>query len=90
MLHFRWMRKTEKAIGNVTYELTEKVKASRKFSRSLFVVKDIKSGEFFTRENIRSIRPGYGLNPKHYKDIIGKRANTNLGVGTPLNYNYII
>lgn len=78
------IRNAEKAIGKVTYELTEKVKASRKFSRSLFVVKDIKAGAIITEENIRSIRPGYGLHPKHYIEILGKKATKSLKKGTPL------
>ena len=78
------VRQAEKAVGKVTYELTEKVKASRKFSRSLFVVKDIKAGEAFTEENVRSIRPGYGLHPKFLKEVIGKKAKEDLEKGTPL------
>jgi len=83
------VRQAEKAVGKVSYELTEKVKASRKFARSLFVVKDIKAGETFTEENVRSIRPGYGLHPKYLKKILGKTANENLGKGTPLNWQHI-
>ena len=79
------VRSAEKAVGNVTYELTDKVKASRKFARSLFVVKDIKAGEKFTEENVRSIRPGYGLHPKYLKELIGKTATVDFKKGTPLN-----
>ena len=50
------------------------MKKSREFSRSLFVVKDIKAGEIFTEENARLIRPGYGLHPKYLKEILGKKA----------------
>lgn len=82
------VRQAEKAVGNVTYELTEKVKASRKFARSLFVVKDIKAGEKFTEDNVRSIRPGYGLHPKYLKELIGKTATVDLLKGTPLKNNY--
>ena len=71
-------RETEKSLAEVSYELTEKMKKSREVSRSLFVVKDIKAGEIFTEENIRSIRPGYGLPPKYLKDILGKRAKIDI------------
>lgn len=83
------VRQAEKAVGKVSYELTEKVKASRKFSRSLFVVKDIKAGEKFTEENVRSIRPGYGLHPKYLKEILGKNAKEYIEKGTPLNWQHI-
>jgi pseudaminic acid synthase len=79
------IRQAEKAVGKVSYELTEKVKASRKFSRSLFVVKDIKAGEQITEENVRSIRPGYGMHPKYFKEVIGEIAKENLEKGTPLS-----
>lgn len=72
------------ALGKVTYELSESEKKSLTFRRSLYVVKDIKKGEIFTYENIRSIRPGYGLHPKFYDTIIGKVANKDLKFGTPL------
>lgn len=82
-------RQAEKAVGEVSYELTEKVKTSRKFSRSLFVVKDIKKGEIFTVENVRSIRPGFGLHPKYLKEVLGKKAKTYLEKGVPLNINFL-
>ena len=78
------IREVEKSLGKVTYDLTEKQKKSRTFSRSLFVVKDIKKGEMFTEENVRSIRPGYGLHPKYLSDVLGKKANINLKKGTPI------
>ncbi|MDD4438223.1 MAG: pseudaminic acid synthase [Tissierellia bacterium] len=80
------VRQAEKAVGKVTYELTEKVKVSRKFSRSLFVVKDIKAGEPFTEENVRSIRPGYGLHPKCLKEILGRKADRNIAKGEPIEF----
>jgi pseudaminic acid synthase len=83
------VRQAEQAVGKVSYELTEKVKASRKFARSLFVVKDIKKGEKFTEENVRSIRPGYGLHPKHFKEILGKTTKENIEKGTPLDWQHI-
>jgi pseudaminic acid synthase len=83
------VREVEKALGEVSYELTEKMKKSRELSRSLFVVKDIKAGETFTEENIRSIRPGYGLPPKYLKDILGKRATQDIKKGTPLKWGVV-
>jgi len=83
------VREVEKALGEVSYDLTEKMKKSRKFSRSLFVVKDIKAGETFTEENVRSIRPGYGLPPKYYDVILGKKVKTDIKKGSPLTWELI-
>ena len=83
------VREVEKALGEVSYDLTEKMKKSRELSRSLFVVKDIKAGETFTEENIRSIRPGYGLHPNYLKEILGKRASQDIKKGTPLRWELI-
>ena len=83
------VRSVEKALGKVSYELNEKLKKSRLFSRSLFAVKDIKAGEIFTEENVKSIRPGYGLPPKYLKEIIGKRAKCDIKRGTPLSWDLI-
>ena len=83
------IRIVEKAIGTVNYELTPQVQKSREHSRSLFVVKDIKEGEIFTEQNVRSIRPGFGLPPKFLPEIIGKKARTSIQMGTPLNYGLI-
>ncbi len=83
------VREVEKALGEVSYELTEKMKKSREFSRSLFVTKDMKAEEIFTKENVRSIRPGYGLYPKYLKDILGRRAAHDIRCGTPLGWRMI-
>lgn len=83
------IRETEKSLGQVSYELTEKMKKSREFSRSLFVVENVKRGETFTEKNIRSIRPGFGMHPKHFNDVIGKRASEDIQRGTPLSWNLI-
>lgn len=83
------VRNAEKALGKVTYELSEKSKKSREFSRSLFVAKDMKKGEVFTEENIRSVRPGFGLPPKHFKDILGKKSSQSITRGTPLDWKLI-
>jgi pseudaminic acid synthase len=78
------VRQAELSIGNASYELTETAIGSRKFGRSLFVVKDIKSGEPFTEENVRSIRPGFGMHPKQLKEIIGTIAKRDFKRGEPL------
>jgi len=83
------IREVEKALGEVSYDLTEKMKKSRELSRSLFVVKDMKVGEVFTKENVRSIRPGYGLPSKYLKEILGKLATQDIKKGTPLKWGIV-
>lgn len=84
------IRQAELALGKISYELTDKIKSSRKFSRSLFVTKEIKEGEMLTTENIRSIRPGDGLPPIELQNVLGKKARINLNVGTPLKWELIL
>jgi pseudaminic acid synthase len=79
------VRQTEEMIGEVSF----KPKSGRQFARSLYVVKDIKKGEIFTEENIKSIRPGYGLHPKHLPEILGKKACTDLKKGQRLKWEDI-
>lgn len=81
------VREAEKAIGQIDYQLTTKQIKGREFSRSLYVTQNIKKGELLTPENIKSIRPGFGLHPKHYHEAIGKRALLDLERGTPLQFN---
>lgn len=83
------VRETEKALGTVCYEVSEHEKASRIFRRSLFAVKDIEAGEEFTEENVRSIRPGYGLPPKYLPVVLGRRAAGKITRGTPLSWDLI-
>lgn len=83
------IRNTEQLLGTVTYDLTAKGKKNREFSRSLFVAEDIDAGEKFTYENIRSVRPGFGLPPKFLGRILGRRSNSNLAKGTPMRFKYI-
>lgn len=83
------IREVEEALGTVNYELTEKMRRSREFSRSLFAVADIEKGEILTKENVRSIRPGYGLHPRHMKEVIGKHAKAAIERGTPLSWDLI-
>jgi N-acetylneuraminate synthase len=83
------IRTAEKALGIVSYEPTEHEAASRIFRRSLFVVKDMKAGDIFTKENIRSIRPGYGLHTRYLKNILGNKTSTVISIGTPLAWDLI-
>ena len=78
-----------RALGKVTYDLCGSERKSLKFRRSLYVVRDIARGEALTRENVRSIRPGFGLPPKHLVEVIGARANRALSRGEPLAWNAI-
>lgn len=71
------VRDAEKLMGKVDYSMTEKKKKSRQFARSLYVSKDIKEGEIITEENIRSVRPGYGLHPKYLNEVLGKKVHKN-------------
>ena len=83
------VREAELAVGVVDYHLTAKQKSGREFSRSLYVVEDIKAGETITEKNVRSIRPGYGLHPKYYNEVLGKKVTTDLQRGTPLKIEFI-
>ena len=83
------IRVAEQALGEVSYETGEQGAKSRIFRRSLFVVKDMKAGEVFTEENVRSIRPGYGLPPKYLKDVLGRRAARNVESGTQLSWDLV-
>jgi N-acetylneuraminate synthase len=83
------VRVAEKALGKVNYEMSEKEQASRVFRRSLFVVKDMQAGEEFTRENVRSIRPGHGLPVKELDRVLGRKVTANLERGTPLAEKHI-
>lgn len=83
------VRETEKALGKVSYDLTDKQQESLVFRRSLFVVRDIAEGEEFSSDNIRSIRPGYGLHTRYLDEIIGKHASKIVLKGTPLSWDMI-
>lgn len=86
----RAVREAEKAIGVVDYNLTEKQKKGRDFCRSLYVVEDIKAGEVITEKNVRSIRPGFGIHPKHLKEVVGKSANKDIYKGEPLSFKDLV
>jgi N-acetylneuraminate synthase len=83
------VRIAEQALGQARYGVTEHDAASRAFRRSLFVVRDVKEGAEFTPENIRSIRPGNGLAPKHLQEVLGKRAVKDISAGTPLGWDIV-
>lgn len=83
------IRIVEKSLGKVSYELTDKQKKSREHCRSLFVTKDIKAGEVFTTENLRSIRPGYGLSTVYYEEILGQTAARDIAAGTPMEWEFV-
>src|SRR6202795_2653041 len=78
------VRTAEKALGTVQFASGPREANSRKFRRSLFVVEDIKKGELFTKQNVRSIRPADGLHPRHFNEVLGKRAACDVERGTPL------
>ncbi|WP_297192100.1 pseudaminic acid synthase [uncultured Campylobacter sp.] len=79
------IRKTEEALGKPSLELDEKGLKNRVFARSLYASADIKKGEIFTESNIKSIRPNFGLHPKFYKDLLGKKAKRDIKFADALN-----
>lgn len=78
------VRIAEKALGGISYGMAENEQASRVFRRSLFVVRDMKAGEAFTRDNVRSIRPGHGLPVRDLDRVLGRKASVDVQRGTPL------
>lgn len=83
------VRMAEKALGSVSYELTDKQKSGREFCRSLYVSKDMKAGDVITEQNVRSVRPGFGLHPKYLKNILGKKVNRDLEKGTRFAMDFV-
>lgn len=83
------IRQVELALGQVTYELTPKQAREREHSRSLFVAKDMKAGDVFTPENLRSVRPACGLHTMYYEDILGKRITRDTKLGTPMSWDLV-
>lgn len=83
------IRNLEKALGHASFQLTEKQEETRRGGRSLYVIKDMEKGERFTADNVRSIRPGGGLHPMYYEDILGKTARKNIKKATPLSWNLL-
>lgn len=83
------VREAEKSLGKVDYSMDDKKKSNRLLGRSLFAVQDIKAGEVFTKENVRSIRPGNGLSPKYIYEIIDKVAVMDIKRGTPMSWRFV-
>lgn len=83
------VRATEKALGARAFGVAPSEAANRVFRRSLFVVRDVRAGEAFTAENVRAIRPGHGLHPRHLEQVVGRRAACDLRRGTPLAWSHV-
>jgi sialic acid synthase SpsE len=82
-------QRARQALGHITYGPTEKEKKSMKFRRSIYITKDLKAGDILTKENLRVIRPGYGLSPKYYEQLLGKKVGKDLPTGTPADWNIL-
>jgi pseudaminic acid synthase len=84
------IRTAEEALGEISYKVSKQEAKSRIYRRSLFVVNDIIAGDVFTEENVRSIRPGYGLHPHYLREVMGQRSSCDIKRGTPLNWGFVI
>lgn len=85
----RAVRNVERALGKVTYELTEKQKAGKALRRSLYVVEDVKQGERLSEKNVRSIRPAKGMHTRYLDTVLSGRASRDIKRGTPLAWEHI-
>jgi N-acetylneuraminate synthase len=83
------IRMTEKALGQPTFEVSGREAKSRAFRRSLFIAADVKKGEVFDETNVRCVRPANGLHPRHLEEVLGKKAASDLIMGTPLEWDHI-
>ncbi len=83
------VREASSSIGQVQYSLTDKQRKGRDFSRSLYVSENMAAGEVISEKNVRSVRPGFGLHPRHYSSIIGKKVNKDLEKGTAFKLDFI-
>lgn len=83
------IRVAEKAMGRVSYELSDDEKLSRNTRKSIFVSKPIKKGEILTPDNIRVVRPSYGMEPRFYEEVLGMKASQDIEFGTPLSFELI-
>ncbi len=77
------------ALGKISYGPTEKEKSSLQYRRSLYVAKDMKAGELFTKENLRAVRPGFGLPPKYFEVLLGKKVSRDVKKGTPVSWDLL-
>jgi N-acetylneuraminate synthase len=83
------IRIAEQAVGEITYAVTPKQATSRPYRRSLYVVRDVAAGEPFTHENVRSIRPGFGLHTRYFEQVLGRVAKCDIARGTALKWDLI-
>ncbi|MEY9870466.1 pseudaminic acid synthase [Peribacillus sp. B2I2] len=81
--------KAWQALGHITYGPTEEEQKSMKFRRSIYIVKDLKAGDVLTKDNLRVIRPGYGLAPKYYEHLLGKKVDKEIKAGTPVDWSIL-
>jgi pseudaminic acid synthase len=84
------VRDAEKAIGTIDYNLTSKQKKGRDFARSLYVAEDVAEGEVFTEKNVRSVRPGFGLHPKYFGEILDQPSSRSYKKGDRLLNNNLL
>jgi N-acetylneuraminate synthase len=77
------------ALGNIAYGPTEKEKSSLQFRRSLYITQDMQAGDILTSKNLRTIRPGFGLPPKYYNQLLGCEVNTDITRGTPVSWKIV-
>ena len=82
------MDETYKLLGKNFFYRKKTEKFNLKYRRSIFVVKNFKKGEKFSKKNIRRIRPGYGASPIYYEKVLGRKSTRNLSAGTPFNIQY--
>lgn len=78
------------SLGMVSYAMHSIEKKSLVYRRSLYIVKDMKTGDVFTKENLRAIRPGYGLAPRYYDDLLGRKIKRNVRYGTPMKWDFLL
>lgn len=83
------IRNTEKALGTVNYDLSEKMKKIKDFSRSLFISADVRKGDVVTEANVRSVRPGHGLHPKYLPQLLGKTFTQDVKRGVPVRRSFL-